>query len=151
MRLTGRFRVKAARALAAFYAFCLVVPIAGFVLADSAWAHCLTPPVQIQRSSEAAHDHQAMAHETMSHAGHDRHATAETAAASDGHAGMTDGGTSGTPPCCGVMCASALPASPFELTLRSVDHAPVLAGSDAGISGEAPDTLYRPPIVLLSL
>lgn len=50
-----------------------------------------------------------------------------------------------------MMCVSALPASPFELSPRAVAHAVVLAVSDAGIAGEAPDTLYRPPIFLLSL
>lgn len=151
MRLTSRMRMKAARVLVALYAFCLAVPIAGFVLADSALAHCLAPPVQAQHVTEAVHDHHAM-HASMTHAGHEHHASAETAAATDDRAGMThSGGKSNTPPCCGVMCVSALPASPFELTPRSVDHSPVLAVADAGIPGQAPDTLYRPPIVLLSL
>ncbi|MDZ4366212.1 MAG: hypothetical protein U0987_04170 [Afipia sp.] len=65
---------------------------------------------------------------------------------------MTDsGGKSTAPACCGVMCISALPASMFELTPRTMTHASVAASSDAGISGEAPDRLYRPPIVLLSI
>lgn len=152
MRLTNGIRVKAARVLVALYAFCLAVPVAGFVLADSALAHCLTPVTQAQhvRQAEAVHDHQA--HGAMAHAGHEHHASADTAAAADDHAGMThSGGKSTTPPCCGVMCVSALPASPFELTAESVDHSPVLAVADAGIPGQAPDTLYRPPIVLLSL
>ena len=153
MRLTSRMRMKAARILVALYAFCLAVPVAGFVLADSALAHCLTPVVQVQQTRDAGQDHQAM-HSGMSHdhASHDHHASAGTAAATDDHAGTThSGGKSTTPPCCVVMCVSALPASPFELAVQSVDHAPVLAVSDAGIAGEASDSLYRPPIVLLSL
>lgn len=157
MRLTNGIRVKAARVLVALYAFCLAVPVTGFVLADSALAHCLTPVTQ---ASHAGHDHQAMDHQAMdhqahgavAHAGHGHHASADIAVAADDHAGMTHtGGKSTTPPCCGVMCVSALPASPFELTAQSVDHARVLAVADAGIPGAAPDTLYRPPIVLLSL
>lgn len=158
MRLTSRMRMKAARILVALYAFCLAVPVAGFVLGDSALAHCLTPVVQVRQTRDAGQDHQAM-HSGMTHdyaihdhASHDHHASAGTAAATDDHAGTTHtGGKSTTPPCCVVMCVSALPASPFELAVQSVDHAPVLAVSDAGIAGEAPDSLYRPPIVLLSL
>lgn len=154
MQLTSRMRVKAARILVALYAFCLAVPVAGFVLADSALAHCLTPVAQVQNASESGHHHHQAMHAdvTHDHAGHDHHASAETAAATDDHTGTTHtGGKSTTPPCCGVMCVSALPASPFELAVQSVDHAPVLAVADAGIPGEAPDTLYRPPIALLSL
>lgn len=151
MRLTSRMRMKAARILVALYAFCLAVPVAGFVLADSALAHCLTPVVQVQQARDAGQDHQAM-HSGMTHDHASHHASAGTAAATDDHAGTTHtGGKSTTPPCCVVMCVSALPASPFELAVQSVDHAPVLAVSDAGIAGEASDSLYRPPIVLLSL
>jgi len=55
------------------------------------------------------------------------------------------------PVCCGVMCVSALPASLFELTPRAMIPASIIASSDAGISGDAPELLYRPPIVLLSM
>lgn len=151
MRLTRAMRVKAARVLAALYVLCLAMPVAGFVLADSALAHCLTPPVQAQHvhQTAASHDHQSMMHV---HTGHDHHAGADATAAMDDPAGAahTDG-KSTTPACCGVMCVSALPASLLELTPRLADHAPVLAVSDAGIAGEAPDSLYRPPILLMSL
>lgn len=153
MRLTSRMRMKAARVLATLYALCLVMPIAGFVLADSALAHCLTAPAQAHvHQTAAVHDHQTMAHEMVVKAGHDHHASAAHAAAADDQPGTAHtGDKSTTPPCCGVMCVSAIPASPFELSPRVVTHAAVLAVSDAGIAGEAPDTLYRPPIVLQSL
>jgi len=153
MQLTSRMRVKAARILVALYAFCLAVPVAGFVLAGSALAHCLTPVVQVQQASHAGQDHQAMhAGVTHAHSGHDHYASADTVAVTDDQSGTAHtGGKSTTPPCCGVMCVSALPASLFELSPRAVSHAAVLAVSDAGIAGEAPATLYRPPIVLLSL
>lgn len=153
MRLTRIMRVKAARILVALYALCLVTPIAGFAFADSALAHCLTSPTQVQHTehvfSEAAHVHHG-----MTHANHDHQtsANAESADAMNDHAGMThSGGKSTTPACCGVMCVSALPATLFELTPRTMTHASVVASSDAGISGEAPDLLYRPPIILLSI
>jgi len=153
MRLTRAMRVKAARVLAALYVLCLAMPVAGFVLADSALAHCLTPVAQVQQVSHAGHDHQAT-HAGMTHAHgvNDHHASMDAVAVTDDQTGTTHtGDKSPTPACCGVMCVSALPASLFELTAQSVDHALVLAVSDAGIAGEASDSLYRPPICLLSL
>lgn len=151
-QLTRVMRVKAARILVALYAFCLVAPIS-LAFADSALAHCLTSPAQVQHAGHV-HGEAAHVHQGMTHADHDRQAPAntESADAMHDHAGMTDsGGKSTAPPCCGVMCISALPASMFELTPRTMTHASVVASSDAGISGEAPDLLYRPPIVLLSI
>lgn len=151
-QLTRVMRVKAARILVALYAFCLVAPVS-LAFADSALTHCLTSPAQVQHVGHA-HGEAAHVHQGMTHADHDRQAPAntESADAMHDHAGMTDsGGKSTAPPCCGVMCISALPASMFELTPRTMTHASVVASSDAGISGEAPDLLYRPPIVLLSI
>jgi hypothetical protein len=151
-QLTRIMRVKAARILVALYAFCLVAPVS-LAFADSALAHCLTSPTPAQHMGHA-HGEAAHVHQGMAHADHGHHvlATAESADAMHDHAGMTDsGGKSTAPACCGVMCISALPASTFELTPRTMIHASVVASSDAGISGEAPDRLYRPPIVLLSM
>lgn len=147
-------KVKAARLLVALYAFCVIMPVAGFAFGDSAMAaHCLTGMspgvVQLQRPAHQQGDaqaHQDHAHHDMDH---------QTAAMSGDdapridHAGMK--GHAGTPDCCGVMCVSALPASMFELTPRTMIHASVVVSSDAGISGEAPDLPYRPPIVPLSI
>lgn len=158
-QLSRVMRVKAARVLVALYAFCLVAPVS-FAFAGSALAHCLTSPAQVQHTGhphgEAAHVHQGMTH---AHADHDHQASAaaeiasaEAADAINDHAGTThSGGKSAAPACCGVMCVSALPASLFELTPRAMTHASVVVASDAGIPGEAPDLLYRPPIILLSI
>lgn len=151
-QLTRVLRVKAARILVALYAFCLVAPV-GFAFADSTLAQCLPTPTQVQHAGHV-HGEAAHVHQGMTHANHDHQASAnaESADAMHDHAGMTDsGGKSTAPPCCGVMCISALPASMFELTPRTMVHASVVASSDAGISGEAPDLLYRPPIVLVSI
>jgi hypothetical protein len=144
-------RVKATRILVALYAFCLVAPVS-FAFADSALAHCLTSPTQVQHVGHA-HGEAAHVHQGMTHADHDHQASAnaESADTMNDHAGMTHSGKSTAPACCGVMCVSALPASMFELTSRSMTHALVVASSDAGIPGQAPDRLYRPPIVLLSM
>ncbi len=162
MRLTRVMRVKAARILVALYAFCLVAPV-GFAFADSApagnaLAHCLTSPAQVQHvghvHGEAAHVHQGMTHADHGHQAPaaSESASIETDGAINDHAGMAhSGGKSTAPACCGVMCVSALPANLFEWTSRAMTHASVVASPDAGISGEAPDRLYRPPIVLLSM
>ena len=156
-RLSRATRIKAARVLVALYALCVVMPVAGFAFGDSAMVlHCLTDvsPVAVQ-TQHSAHQHDAAAHQ--GHAGHGHghdHSATATAMADDAgtnadHTGMK--GHASAPACCGVMCVSALPASLFELTPRTMLHASVVASSDAGISGEAPDLLYRPPIVLLSM
>lgn len=150
-RLSRAARVNAARILVALYALCVVMPVAGFAFGNSATAlHCLadvSPGVVLTQHSGHQHD---AAHQDHAAHGHD-HGT--MAIADDAVANADDTGMKGvsTPACCGVMCVSALPASLFELTLRTMIHTSVVASSDAGISGEAPDLLYRPPIVLLSM
>ena len=154
-RLSRTTRINAARALVALYALCVVMPVAGFAFGNSAMAlHCLTDvsPV-VAQTQHSGHQHDAAAHQGRAGHGHDLSAMA-TAMADDAgtnadHTGMK--GHASAPACCGVMCISALPASLFELTPRTMLHASVVALSDAGISGEAPDLLYRPPIVLLSM
>jgi hypothetical protein len=149
-------RVKAARILVALYAFCLVAPIAGFAFADGALAaHCLDMPqgaIQVQHSH---HHGEAQANEDHGHGRLDVAMSVD--AAMNDRAGMDHSGAghskgkSAVPACCGVMCVSAIPASLFELVPRTMSHASIVASSDAGIAGEAPDRRYRPPIVLLSL
>lgn len=160
MRLTRVMRGKAARILVALYALCLVAPIVGFSFADSALAaHCLDLPQGAMQVQHSHHHGEAQVNQDHAHHGHlDVAMTGEAAMNDHAGAGMNDHsgaghskGKSVVPACCGVMCVSALPASMFELTPRTMTHASVVAASDAGIPGEAPDLLYRPPIVLLSM
>jgi hypothetical protein len=150
--LTRVTRLKAARMLVALYAFCVVFPVSGFAFSNSAAVpHCLTGVVQVQPAMHQHGEGQGHAHHGEVLHGHDHDAMADDSGLND-HAGMDhSGGKSTTPACCGVMCVSALPASLFELAPRTMHHLSVTAFSDAGIPGEAPDRLYRPPIVLLSL
>ncbi len=146
--------------LVALYAFCVVFPVAGFAFSSTATApHCLTDVVQVRPAVHQQHgESQGHAHHGDAHQGHDHAsmAMADETGLQD-HAAMDHPGVghnSGkplAPACCGVMCVSALPASLFELAPRTVHHQSVTAFSDAGIPGEAPDRLYRPPIILLSL
>lgn len=146
--------------LVALYAFCVLFPVAGFAFGGANAAHCLPDVVQVRHAGpqhEAAqgHAHDQVGHDHANHgdASHD-HGAASMAddPGPQHHAGMDHTGSkSGAPACCGVMCVSAMTASVFELTPRVMTPSPMRASSDAGISGEAPDRLYRPPIVLLSL
>lgn len=151
-RLSRAARVNAARVLVALYALCVVMPVAGFAFGNSAAAvHCLTDPAPVVvQTQHSAHQHDALAHQDHAAHSHDHSAMAM---ADDAGTGADHTGLKGAsaPACCGVMCVSALPASLFELTPRTVHHASIAASSDAGISGEAPELLYRPPIVLLSM
>jgi hypothetical protein len=153
-RLTRTTRLKAARMLIALYAFCVVFPVAGFAFSNTAAVpHCLTGAVQAEPVVHRHGEGQGHAHHGDAHQGHDHGsvAVADDSGLND-HGGMThSGGKSTVPACCGVMCVSALPASLFELAPRTMHQLSVIAFSDAGIPGEAPDRLYRPPIVLLSL
>lgn len=150
--------------LVALYAFCVLFPVAGFAFGGAAAAHCLPDVVQARHAGhqhEAAQDHAHQGHGRAAHdhASHDHtshnHDVASATAddpGSQSDAGMDHGGgKSGVPACCGVMCVSAMTTSVFELIPRALTPSPMHASSDAGISGEAPDRLYRPPIVLLSL
>ena len=140
--------------LVALYAFCVVFPVAGFAFSKTATApHCLTGVVQAEPVMHQHIEGHGHAHHGEAHQGHDHGsmAMADDNGAND-HGGTSDsGGRLTTPACCGVMCVSALPVSLFELAPRTMHHLSVTAFSDAGIPGEAPDRLYRPPIVLLSL
>ncbi|CAN5230314.1 hypothetical protein BH10PSE10_BH10PSE10_18450 [soil metagenome] len=145
--------------IVALYAFCVVFPVAGFAFSSTATApHCLTDVVQVEPVMHQHDEVQGHARHSDAHRSHD-HAPMAMADATglQDHAGMDHPGVTHNsgkpiaPACCGVMCVSALPASLFELAPRTVHHLSVTAFSDAGIPADAPDRLYRPPIVLLSL
>ena len=151
-RLTRATRVNAARVLVALYALCVLMPVAGFAFGNSVMAgRCLTDgsPV-VAQTQHSVHQHDAAAHQDHAAHGHDHSAMANAgdAGTNTDHTGLKGGSA---PVGCGVMCVSALPASLFELTPRAMIPASIIASSDAGISGDAPELLYRPPIVLLSM
>lgn len=150
--LTRATRINAARVLVALYALCVLMPVAGFAFGNSAMAgHCLTDgSLVVVQTQHSVHQHDASAHQDHAAHGHDHRAMANAgdAGTNADHTGLK--GASALA-CCGVMCVSALPASLFELTPRAMIPASIIASSDAGISGHAPELLYRPPIVLLSM
>jgi hypothetical protein len=139
---TKSFRLKAAAAVAALYAFCILLPALAFTLADGRMAPpCLIDDLAaIPVHSAAAHHHggapdaQAAAHH---HTGQPEGAKAS---------GDPDGGKSRPGECCGLFPMVALagvlrPApAPSRLTSTII---PVLADA---LIGRGPDRIIRPPI-----
>ncbi len=143
--LTKRFRFKAALALIALYALCILVPHAALALGSNAAAHCL------KEGPVAAHVHAAEA-TPHSHAGggehHHHDAGAALGHADSGvphkHSGQDGKGHAGN--CCGLFCVSAL-----ALEAATALHAPPVTpstppGLHEFLAGRGPDRLIRPPI-----
>jgi hypothetical protein len=143
--LTKRFRFKAALALIALYALCILAPHAALALGSSVAAHCLTEgPV-------AAHVHAAEATSHTHAAGSDDHHHDDAAALGDDdrgapqkHSGQ-DKGHAGN--CCGLFCVSALALEPDTAIHAPPAASSVLSGLYDSLAGRGPDRLIRPPIV----
>ncbi len=153
---TKSFRVKAGVALAALYAFCILLPAIAFALADGSMAPpCLIDELAALSTHDHLHDHavpdaSAAAHHhggaADAHAG-DHHHHAVSGQAQDANApGDSDNGKSRPGECCGLFPMVALagglrPApAPSQLTSTVI---PLLADA---LVGRAPDRLIRPPI-----
>jgi hypothetical protein len=134
--LSTRFRFKAALALAALYAFCVLAPHAAFALADAdAAAHCL--------NEQRGHAHQPKAAEKHVHADGTTHEHPKSSAAHDDANG--DGkGTSTN--CCGLFCLTALANAMPPLISAPLLSTVVEASADRGLPSRAPDRINRPPI-----
>lgn len=131
-RLGSVWRVRSAGMLAALYLACVLAPAAALALGDAArGAHCL--------GDGAAHVHHAGA-DADTHAHHDG------AAPDDERDHGSPAAGSG---CCGLFCVSLLPASILAVEaperIASIETSP----ASRGVTGDGPDTLYRPPISLL--
>jgi hypothetical protein len=150
--LTRRLRIKAALALIALYAACVLGPHTAMALSAPP-AHCLTD------ASLTAHVHStsAPAHSHAGNSGHDHgghhHATpAPDAQASHHHADAgtphkhDDGKGHLSVNCCGVFCVSAIGCEPQAVlgpTPAVSVSAPALAES---LAGRSPGRINRPPI-----
>jgi len=139
------FRVKAAIALAALYALCILAPAAAFALSSSpAMAHCLTEdhvaPVVHDHGKAHAHDPGGMTHQHADGSMHQHHDDGAT----QKHPG-TDGKTP-VPSCCGLFSVVAIADEP-GVVLGSSGHASRLVPAlrDA-LTGRGPDRINRPPI-----
>ena len=133
--LSKRFRLKAAVALAALYAFCVLAPHAALALTNAA-AHCLTEP------RGAAHVHQekapAKSHVHADGVVHSHTGTAHDESDSDGkpHSGN----------CCGIFCVTALAHEPAPALSAPPAALLVGPGEFYRLAGHSPDRINRPPI-----
>jgi len=151
LRLTKSFRVRAAMAVAALYAFCILLPATAFALADGRMA----PPCLIDDlAMVSVHDHDGADHGAMAHqhgdGSHDHamahHHHGDEANAASEPQGDPDHGKSRPGECCGLFPMVALagglrpPLAPPRLTSSEI-----AALSDA-LTGRGPDRIIRPPI-----
>jgi len=135
-RLTKRMRRWAATALVAVYAMCVIGPVAAFAFGDgSSVPPCLTEgdhglaATQVHQHG-TEHDHDG-AHHKQSHPAGDEQSMPGK--------------------CCGLLCFPAV-APTSQLTLEPALHrSTVRLPVERDAPSRAPDRLYRPPIVLLSL
>ena len=147
---TKAFRIRAAIALAALYALCILAPSAAFALSDNpAVAHCLIEGhagIHVHDGKthlDATHVHAIHLHADGNAHQHHDHGTAQEPAGDDGKGSVAN--------CCGLFSVVAIPGEP-GLALGSSTHVSAFVPSarDA-LSGRGPDRLYRPPISLPSL
>ena len=155
---TKSFRVKAAIALAALYALCVLAPSAAFAFSNSpSIAHCLieghdtiavhghTTPAAHDHGTAAVHDHGGKVHVHADGTAHQHH--------DDGSApkSRSDGGKANIATCCGLFSVVAIAYEP-GLILGLSGHASILSPPlREALSGRGPERINRPPISLLSL
>jgi hypothetical protein len=140
-RYDRRIRWRAAIALAALYAFCVLFPSAALAVTHVA-AHCLTG------SNGASHVHRA-AEKAPERTAASAHAHAD-AHHEHGHDGAphqhekTDGKSPGN--CCGLFCVSAIPHDSIispAVVFAAAKDSPALADT---LVGREPGRINRPPI-----
>ena len=153
LRLTRSFRVKAAIAVAALYAFCILLPATAFALADGRMAPpCLLDDLALvvaQNHAPAAdvpavHHHDGTPHD---HAGaaHHHHGDGPHAAAADQQSNP-DHGKTRPGECCGLFPLVALAGGlRFALPPARLASSVIPALTDA-LTGREPDRIIRPPI-----
>jgi hypothetical protein len=142
-QLTRGSRVRAAIALAALYAVCVVAPALALAGSTRA-AHCLTDD-----QDGLAHVHaRAQAPSSMhAHGDGTLHEHADHAAPAGG--ADDPPGLAGS--CCGLFCISAVTGDAALPVAEPVHASRVLPLPDDRRAGRGPDRINRPPISLLSL
>ena len=133
LRMTRRFRFRAALTLAVVYAFCILAPHAAlaFTGATSA-APCLT------EAQGLAHVHHVAAN-THVHADGTAHEHGDKNRHSDGKAQHGN--------CCGMFCVTALATDPGVVLVVPELGTPSLVALETGLPSRGPERINRPPIV----
>jgi hypothetical protein len=145
--LTKALRFRAALALAALYAFCVLAPHAALAL-GGALGHCLN-------EVSAAHVHQppAVTHvhadgTVHTHAKPAGHGDRDTAKHNDSAKHEPRGSDHRSPAnCCGVFCLSAMAQDNFVKLAPDHVGTVLIADVPETLSGRAPGRINRPPIV----
>jgi len=138
---TRGFRIRAAIALAALYALCILAPSATFALSGNASAaHCL---IEDHATADA---HAGMHHDgTHMHADGTSHAHAK-ASETKAPEPKAPAHKSSSGDCCGLLSVSALPAPMFDVPAPVLPAMIAVVTNGEGVTGKNPDRLYRPPI-----
>ncbi len=130
-------RVRAAIALAAFYALCVLAPSAAFALGDGHnIPHCLADD-----DGFAIHLHENEAHIHAAGAAHHQHANAGHTQKQTHHDDADHLGA-----CCGLFGVAAIIVEPASLPARTDLATALLATTQDAMSGRQPGPLDRPPI-----
>ena len=136
-------RSRAAVALAALYAICVLVPSAAIAVGSS--GHCLTD------DRPAAHVHKAKADVTAHthgdgtvHHGGQPAAHDQDESAPQKHS--TTGGKDESGNCCGLFCISAIGTERGPRLLAPLSFAADLPALADALTGRDPGLLHRPPI-----
>jgi hypothetical protein len=142
-RLTKRFRLRAAMALAALYVICLLGPHAARALGSANGAHCLTD------NFVAAHVHKTDAPSSHVHAKGETH---HHDGASHHHTGdgqlplKDDGGKNRSGTCCGLFCVTAMTTDGVVILAPSRTSSTNPPGFGDSLAGRGPVLINRPPI-----
>jgi hypothetical protein len=144
--LTKDFRLKAAIALAALYALCILAPSAAFALSHNpAVARCLTEDAV----PAAVHDHGGKVHvhaDGTTHQHRDggsvqhRHDDGST----QKHPG--DGAKGGAASCCSLFSVVAVASEPSFILGLSGAASVLFPALREALSGRGPERINRPPI-----
>jgi hypothetical protein len=143
--LTRDFRLKAAIALAALYALCILSPSAAFAFSHNpSAAHCLTE----DGITTAAHDHGGKIHVHADGTTHRHHDHGSVQPRDDGptqkHSSDRPKGDTAT--CCSLFSVVAVAGEP-DLVLGFSSSASVLVPAPReAMSGRGPERINRPPI-----
>jgi hypothetical protein len=143
--LTRDFRLKAAIALAALYALCILSPSAAFAFSHNpSAAHCLTE----DGITTAAHDHGGKIHVHADGTTHRHHDHGSTQPHDDGptQKHSSDGGKGGVATCCSLFSVVAVAFEPALILGTSGPASLLVPALRDALSGRGPERINRPPI-----
>ena len=152
LRLTRSFRVKAAIAVAALYAFCILLPATAFALADGRMAPpCLLDDLALvvahshapAADAPAAHHHDGTSHDNAG-AAHHHHGDGPHAAADQ--QSYPDHSKSRPGECCGLFPLVALAGGLRPALAPARLASSVIPALTDALTGREPDRIIRPPI-----